>query len=377
MYLDANEIKEVLTIEDITKIVVSLGSNYPKPTNNTDVIIFNTVCHNKKDGSYKLYYLNDKKYFTCFTQCSDSFDIYELIKRNKSLYGIDMDFYETVKYVANITGLQVRRRRRVGFGRSSFLIDDWDFINGYDVKDTQQVDYIPIPESYLDCYDNIYHQSWIDDGISIQTMKRNNIKYCVKDHQIIIPHYHGVTGDLIGIRCRNLMPEPLAEKKKYMPVYLQGKDFSHALSGNLYGLYKNRETIKRLRKVMIVESEKGVMQCETIYGNNNFTVATCSSNITNIQRDLLLDCDIDEVILAPDKDFPINSKDYAKKMKTICKLAKKFTPYVRVYVIEDSDDLLELKDSPTDKGQEILEQLMKNKVGLTMDMINSILKGEW
>ena len=123
MYLDANEIKEALTIEDITKIVVSLGSNYPKLTNNTDVIIFNTVCHNKKDGNYKLYYLNDKKHFTCFTQCSDSFDIYELIRRNKSLYGIDMDFYETVKYVASITGLQIRRKRRVGFGRSSFLIE--------------------------------------------------------------------------------------------------------------------------------------------------------------------------------------------------------------------------------------------------------------
>ena len=376
MGLDKDKIKESLTEDDIKLILSDLGGHFFQPDNQGN-LIFSTVCHNTNNGSPKLYYYPESKQFHCFTDCGDSFDIYHLIERNKSLYDIKMTFPEIVQYVANITGYQYAKKRRVGFGRENFIIDDWDFIEGYDIKATQQTVYSSISTGYLNCYDNTYHQSWIDDGISIKTMKNNNIKYCVKDHQIIIPHYHGVTGELIGIRCRNLMPEPLAEKKKYMPVYLQGISFAHALGGNLYGLHRNRNAIKRLRKAMIVESEKSVMQCETMYREDNFTVATCSSNITNMQRDMLLDCDIDEIILAFDKDFLIDSEDYSKKMVTICKLAQKFAPYVRVYVIEDQDGLLDLKDSPTDKGQEVLEKLMKTKIELTMDMIDSILKGEW
>lgn len=376
MSLDAQTIKENLTMEDVIKIVTKLGSDYPKHTNDEDVIIFNTVCHNKRDGSYKLYYMDSRKLFTCFTQCGESMDIYELIKRNKALYDIQMSFYETVEFVANLTGMHFRKRRK-GFGSGGFIVDDWNFINGYNVRNTQEVNYKPLPIGLLDCFDAIYHQSWIDDGISIEVMKENNIKYNTLEHQIVIPHYHGITNDLIGIRCRNLVEETVERGNKYMPVYLQGVDFAHSLSGNLYGLNRNRETIKRLRKAMIVESEKAVMQCETMYGeSSNFTVATCSSNVTNMHRDLLLDCGIDEVILGFDKDFSIDSMDYKRKMKSICRLAKKFISYVRVYVLEDMNDLLELNDSPTDKGKEVLEELMKNKVGLTMDMIDEILEEE-
>lgn len=356
--------------------MTNLGSNYPKYTNDEDIIMFNTICHNKTGGKYKLSYIISAGIFTCFTECADSFDIYEVVRKNKALYGIEMSFYESVNFVAEITGHYIGKKRRVGFSKPKYMVDDWDFIEGYDIKQTQATIYPPINKNYLDCYDNIYHQSWIEDGISISTMKDYNIKYCVKDHQIIIPHYHSITGELIGIRGRNLLPDPLEEGKKYMPVYLQDKVFNHPLGGNLYGMYHNRKAIKRLKKVMIVESEKGVMQADTMYGNSNFTVAACSSNITNMQRDLIIDSDINELILGFDKDFPLDSPEYEKKMKKICKLAQKFVPYMRVYVLEDNEGLLNLKESPTDKGQEVLEQLMKNKIEITVDIIRDILKGE-
>lgn len=358
------------------KVLTDLGSNYPKQTNNEDIIIFNTVCHNKTGGKYKLSYIISGGVFTCFTECADSFDIYEVVRKNKALYGVSMGFYESVEYVVELTGHYIGRKRQVGFGKPNYIVNDWDFIQGYDIKETQATVYSPINKEYLDCYDNIYHDTWIKDGISILTMRDYGIRYSVIDHQIIIPHYHSVSGDLIGIRARNLLPELLKEDKKYMPVYLQDKAFNHALGGNLYGMYHNKKAIKRLKKIMIVESEKGVMQADTIYKDSNFTVAICSSNITNMQRNLIIDSDIEEVILGFDKDFPLDSVGYEKKMKKICKLAQKFVPYMRVYVLEDQEDLLDLKDSPIDKGQEVLEQLMKNKIELTMDIINQVLKGE-
>lgn len=356
--------------------MMDLGSNYPRNTNDEDAVRFTTVCHNSKGGNFNLSYMMSSKMFTCFSGCSDSFDIYEAVMRNKALNGITMSFYESVRYVANLTGTMIGRERQVGFGKPDYMIDDWDFIDMYDIRETQETQYEVFNPQYLEVFDSMYHQSWIDDGISIDTMKLFGIKYNIIDHQIIIPHYHSVTGDLIGIRGRNLMSEPLLEGKKYMPVYLQGKGFNHPLGGNLYGMYRNREAIKRLKKVMIVESEKAVMQCSTMYGERNFTVATCSSNVTNMHRDIIIDSDVDEVILAFDKDFELDSLDYELKMKSICRLAQKFAPYMRVYVLEDQDNLLELKDSPTDKGQEILEKLLQGKIELTIDMINDILKGD-
>lgn len=44
------------------------------------------------------------------------------------------------------------------------------------------------------------------------------------------------------------------------------------------------------------------------------------------------------------------------------KLAAKFTPFMRVYVLWDTKGLLDFKDSPADKGKEVLEELMSNKI---------------
>ena len=38
-----------------------------------------------------------------------------------------------------------------------------------------------------------------------------------------------------------------------------------------------------------------------------------------------------------------------------------FTPYCQVYILCDDANLLDHKDSPCDKGKEILEVLMKHK----------------
>ncbi|MGJ3548965.1 hypothetical protein ACR6EC_24350, partial [Bacillus subtilis] len=53
--------------------------------------------------------------------------------------------------------------------------------------------------------------------------------------------------------------------------------------------------------------------------------------------------------------------------KKILKLAAKFTPYVRVYVLWDYEGLLDYKDSPADKGKETLEELMRRKIEIGTD----------
>lgn len=377
--LNAKAIKESLTDKNIIKILYDLGSETVRYYN--DSLVFQTVCHNINKGSYKLYYYRDSYSFHCYTECGDNFDIFQLVIRNKRLHNIEFGFYEAVEYVADLTGKYITNTTNKA--KSGDLIDDWDFINNYEITRPNKINIPIIHKSILNYFDDKYYKGWIDEGISITTMKQFNIKFYVIQNKIIIPHYD-INNNLIGIRGRALNKKDIDEGKKYMPIYINDnafmndrgeiKGFVHNLGFNLYGLNRTKYMIKKIRKVVIFEGEKSVLKCQDFYKNDNFTVACCGSNITNYQRDLLLDLGIEEVILALDKEYykdnTEESEIYAKK---IIKLAKKFIPYVRVYTIWDTNDLLDYKDSPCDKGQNILEKLMKNKQEINEDIINDML----
>ena len=51
--------------------------------------------------------------------------------------------------------------------------------------------------------------------------------------------------------------------------------------------------------------------------------------------------------------------NYFKKLK---KITKMLSSYFTVNIVIDFDDRLELKDSPTDKGKEVFEQLLQDKI---------------
>lgn len=115
---------------------------------------------------------------------------------------------------------------------------------------------------------------------------------------------------------------------------------------------------------MLVEAEKSVFQTDTMFGEDNFTVALCGSNLTDYQRGLILMLGVREVIIALDKQYQTldseECKKWAKHIKD--KIIDKLSAYVVVTVLWDSNDLLDYKDSPTDKGKETLLRLMDQKI---------------
>ena len=147
-----------------------------------------------------------------------------------------------------------------------------------------------------------------------------------------------------------------------MPLYLQNTGYKHQVGFNLYGLKENQDTIKRLKKVALFEAEKSILQVESYYPNNNFSLGLCGSNVTYEQRDLILSLGVEEVIFCFDREYEeVESEEYYKYMEKIEKIIKKFTPYVNVYVVWDIDGVLGMKQSPSDNGKETLEYLLKNK----------------
>lgn len=115
---------------------------------------------------------------------------------------------------------------------------------------------------------------------------------------------------------------------------------------------------------MLVEAEKSVLQTDTMFGDKNFTVALCGSNLTDYQKGIILMLGVREVIVALDKQYETLDSDECKKWAKHIKdkIIDKLSAYVVVTVIWDTSNLLGYKDSPTDKGKETLLELMDNKI---------------
>lgn len=369
--LDKNFLIENITEEHILSILEEYGVK-PHGAIKTKEIWFRTICHGGK--SHKLCYFRDTKTFYCYTSCGQM-SLYSLIMKLQNC-----EFYDAVRFIANKLGYSNRK----GINNNSFARVNSEFIEidrylSIRRKKHTELKTLPIINGKILKYfeDDVFFKGWIDEGISIDTMEFFGIRWYEIEKHIIIPH-ENADGELVGIRRRSLQEKDEISKKKYMPSIVAGIMYAHPLGLNLYGLSKYRDCIKRTKKVVLVESEKSVMLAHTFYGDDAFVLSTCGFNITNWQRDTILSLGVEEVILAFDKDFDEcdfedydeNSqefKDYTKFIERIYSLAHKFTPYCSTYVLWDRDRLLKLKDSPFDKGKEVLEELMRKKVEITTD----------
>lgn len=359
---DKDQLKENLTADDVIRLLHKLGAeNVTDLSETKGYITANTICHNLHDGSEKLYYYVDSQLFYCFTECSCSFDIYELVQKRFRLHNNEISFAKVVEWVAQQSG------KSFGFGFGEVEIkpppvqSELEWMNRFVRKKTKLEEPPVYNDKILEVFSKVHHPSFLEDGISHRAMDKFEIMYYNKEERIVIPH-RNKDGGLIGIKGRATRQDEIDRGFKYIPITVQNKMYNFPTHSNLYGLYQNQETIKRLKKVIIFESEKSVMQCETYWPNHNFSVALCGRNISQYQIDMLLELGVEEVQLALDKEFKeIGSLEYQRDIEHILKIGSKFAPYVRVYTLFDRYGLLDYKDSPSDKGKEILVQLMKKK----------------
>ena len=360
--MDTSKVKQMLSTEDIICLVTEgLGSN-GNLWDASGAPIFQTVCHNSPGyGSYKLYYYPDSQMFYCYTECG-SMDVFELVQRAK---GFDT-FIEAYKYVINFFHLDTKRR---GFeeGAEKELTGDWDILNKYEFYQKVQKPDATLPilnPNILECFGPLAAPTeWKKDHITAETMRKFGIRIDMANQKIIIPHIV-MDGKLVGIRGRSYNIDDLIDGRKYMPAYLEKQCFKHPLGSCLYGLHEKLAANKKHKKIMLVESEKSVMQCYGYYGENCFVAATCGSSISPVQIDLLLKLGVEEVILAYDRENDTNpeseqTREYEQKL---LKVVLPLTKYMNVYIVMDYEGLLPPKGSPSDMGQETLEKLMKKKI---------------
>ena len=107
MKINLQELRESLSEQHITDIVTKLGADRYEDKGNT--LIFPTICHNPldQDASMKLYYYKESHMFHCYTECSENFDIFDLIKRVKEVNRENYNFYETVCAIADLVSYNI------------------------------------------------------------------------------------------------------------------------------------------------------------------------------------------------------------------------------------------------------------------------------
>ena len=126
----SENIKNSLTIEQIKELLYALGGD---PILKGDIIIARTICHGGQ--SHKLYYYDNTKLFRCYTECSDIFDIYDFIIKNKKLEGIDFTLFQAIQFVITFFNLAISNEN---FVYSNEEVGDWQILNKYEQNSSQE-----------------------------------------------------------------------------------------------------------------------------------------------------------------------------------------------------------------------------------------------
>lgn len=105
-----------------------------------------------------------------------------------------------------------------------------------------------------------------------------------------------------------------------------------------------------------------MLQFETMFGReNNIVVASCGSSVSFYQILLLLQAGAERIIIAFDKEGEtwMDKEKYWDKLNKLC---KKYSNNCIMGFIWDNKNLLNLKDSPFDKGKDVFLKLYREGV---------------
>lgn len=347
------DIIESITIDDVARFLESLGVQVDR---SESYLICPTICHNplEEAESMKLYWYQNYKVFHCYTECNESMTIFELYMKYMALNFHDVTEEEAVDYVKrfckNISFAEKRTK--------SVLLTD---MGKYQINKSV-IELPEYPITTLDCFSQYYHPIWLREGISKEAMERFNIRFQIKENRIVIPHLD-INGRLVGIRQRALEEKDI-EGGKYRPISIGQEVYNHELHYNLYGINEHKDAIKKYSRAILVEGEKSVLLDETFFGKDSVAIAVCGSQINKYQINLLTkELGVNEIILALDKEY-LNLKDPKAKSyrKKLIEIGQKYKNSASFSYIFDEKDLLNLKDSPYDKGKEIFEKLYRARI---------------
>jgi hypothetical protein len=362
------EVREKLNIEQIYGLLEEWGG---LPEYTDFGILSSTICHNPPgEGSRKLYYYSNTDLFQCYTGCG-SFDIFELlVKVAKIQWNKEFDLNDAVRYIAIKFGLAGEQD---DIGEEALI--DWKTLNAYDrIQELEIKDYHVELKEYdsviLDRMNyNVKILPWLREGITQEVMNYNRIGYYPGAAQITIPHFD-INGRFIGLRGRALCQPDIDMYGKYRPIMIPHGEkpllYNHPLGMNLYNINNSKNNIKQTGRAIIFEGEKSSLLYQSYFGiENDISVACCGSSISAYQIQLLLDCGVQEITIAFDRQFQeIGDDEFKHLTNNLTKINDRYKNYVDISIIFDKKMITGYKDSPIDDGADTFLKLWRERIKL-------------
>lgn len=331
--MDVTSLKEHIFNEDLSEQVLESIGCHNIIKHGNDYI----TCANK-DGDNKnaiVLYLNENltviNYTRAISKTKRTTDIIDLVMFNENC-----GFPEALKFICGAIGIDYYNNDVEDIPDSLQIIK---MIFGMSTGDGEDdnTPLKPINEKILSYYIPFGNKMFEDDNISLEIQKEFNIGYDPQSNRITIPYYD-ILGNLVGVKARLFANHSAnSDQPKYLFLEKCNK------SKMLYGYYENREYIKNCPYVVVVESEKSVLQAAT-YGYRNY-VATMGKKISKTQIELLVRLD-KKIVFAYDEDVEYDELVEIKSM---------FPEQISVYYMKDSEHLLKEKESPTDNPETFIK----------------------
>ena len=319
------------------------------------------ICHDDGDG-YNLSFNYKYKRYTCFSRCNCSYSLLELVKRVRERQGLDNRTIPSLKWICEQLELEFNLDIEI-----TELPQIERKENEVQVS-TYKKEYVGLQEfdkQYLGCFSKVYHQSWLDYGISKETMDKYNIGFYKSKNMITIPCYDEL-GRLVGVRGRNV--DNSKSDLKYMPITLSnGLCLSFPTSQVFYGEMWNVPCCQKHNRVFLVEAEKSVLKANDWFGDdNNYTLALYGSALTEEKLNKLKKWGIRNFYIGLDSDFrTMNDDDYQCFRIKVLKFKQKLDPIAdSIYVVFNNQGYDGYKYSLFDFTREQFDTLWKSKVRL-------------
>ena len=120
-----------------------------------------------------------------------------------------------------------------------------------------------------------------------------------------------------------------------------------------------------MQTAIVFEGEKSVLLYQSYFPEANISVATCGSNISMYQIQLLIDVGAKNVVIAFDRQFKeIGDDEWKHWTSNLQKIYNKYNNYVNISFIFDKNKITNYKDSPIDRGAETFLKLFNERVVL-------------
>ena len=279
-------------------------------------------------------------YYNCFSTGKKG-SLYTLIMER-----LNISFPQSLRWVARILDLEEKE-----FDSKIVLPFNGYYKEILREENEPELNMKTYDESILESYSRRHSKLFLMDGINHKTQDKFQIGYDYDSMRITIPQW-SMSGELVGVMGR-LNSHNCPSSSRWLPVIPCARGLT------LYGYHLNYADIQQKRTCVILESEKSVMQMDSM--GLNYGLATCTNSISNTQARYIKALMVEEIIIGFDEGLEEEQLiEAAQKVKIHNPLFKNKVGYI----FDENNELLPKgsKASPTDLGIRRFKKIMRTKV---------------